>query len=375
MAARKRKSPDKRRPAKKPGLASTMLVTTGGVFARTISRNPKAVFGFAGFAVLFSFVAANALWYQPGGHPSPFLATRDPEHPNALTGYRRPAQVHPDDVTTFRIERASDKPADKPAAPAQVVQAAPPAVVPPAANQPAAALPQPPALANAATPSADSAHVLIAAVQHELARRGLYDGAEDGVTGPRTQSAILFFEESAGLAQTGEASAELLAALKAEPRPAAAPAVAQRPQIAPQPLPKPAAEVAKSQPRPAPVPQPARPIPVSVKAEDPVAAAIRDAERKPSMIPPANIPTGNIPAAASRPGTQVASRSPVPATNMVLQIQRGLSNIAYSDVEIDGVAGLQTKEAIRRFERHYRLPETGEPNPMVLNKLKAIGAL
>ncbi len=46
-----------------------------------------------------------------------------------------------------------------------------------------------------------------------------------------------------------------------------------------------------------------------------------------------------------------------------MSIQRGLSNIAYADVTIDGVAGEQTRAAIRHFERHYRLPETGEPNP------------
>ena len=59
----------------------------------------------------------------------------------------------------------------------------------------------------------------------------------------------------------------------------------------------------------------------------------------------------------------------------MIQIQRGLSNIAYTDISVDGVAGAQTKAAIRRFEKHYRLPETGEPNELVLKKLKSIGAL
>ncbi|MFN7103772.1 MAG: peptidoglycan-binding domain-containing protein, partial [Pseudorhizobium sp.] len=63
------------------------------------------------------------------------------------------------------------------------------------------------------------------------------------------------------------------------------------------------------------------------------------------------------------------------SATLVLQIQRGLANIAYSDITVDGVAGAQTKAAIRRFEKHYRLPETGEPNEMVLKKLKSIGAL
>jgi len=42
---------------------------------------------------------------------------------------------------------------------------------------------------------------------------------------------------------------------------------------------------------------------------------------------------------------------------------------------VDGVASDQTKAAIRRFQKHYRLPETGEPDVAVLKKLKSIGAL
>jgi peptidoglycan hydrolase-like protein with peptidoglycan-binding domain len=92
------------------------------------------------------------------------------------------------------------------------------------------------------------------------------------------------------------------------------------------------------------------------------------------MMPPAEIPGARRAAAA--PVQAAARRSdPLPASQMVLQIQKGLSNIAYTDVEIDGVAGTQTKAAIRRFQKHYRLPETGEPDEVVLQKLKAIGAL
>jgi peptidoglycan hydrolase-like protein with peptidoglycan-binding domain len=49
--------------------------------------------------------------------------------------------------------------------------------------------------------------------------------------------------------------------------------------------------------------------------------------------------------------------------------------MAYKDVTVDGVPGEQTRAAIRRFERHYQLPETGEPSAAVLKKLKSIGAL
>ena len=58
-----------------------------------------------------------------------------------------------------------------------------------------------------------------------------------------------------------------------------------------------------------------------------------------------------------------------------MDIQRGLSNIAYTDVKVDGVIGKQTTTAIADFQRHYRLPVTGQPDKLVLQKLREIGAL
>ena len=60
--------------------------------------------------------------------------------------------------------------------------------------------------------------------------------------------------------------------------------------------------------------------------------------------------------------------------DMVRRIQIGLSQSAYPHIEVDGMAGKQTREAIAQFEKHYRLPITGLPNQQVLDKLKSIGA-
>ncbi|MBB3608809.1 peptidoglycan-binding domain-containing protein [Rhizobium sp. BK602] len=105
-----------------------------------------------------------------------------------------------------------------------------------------------------------------------------------------------------------------------------------------------------------------RPVNVSADASaiDPVAAAIRSAEKD---------------VGKSRAAPKSAPNDAVNTVNMVMQIQKGLSNIAYSNVSVDGVAGEQTKAAIRRFQKHYRLPETGEPDMAVLKKLQDIGAL
>lgn len=61
----------------------------------------------------------------------------------------------------------------------------------------------------------DEANMLVREVQSELARRGLYDGPEDGIFGPRTEAAIFDFEIGAGLKPTGRPNPQLLAAMRA----------------------------------------------------------------------------------------------------------------------------------------------------------------
>lgn len=307
MASRKRKSPEKKPVRKAPGIISLAVAAIG----REIVKHPRLVGGCSAFVVVFGFVAANALWYQPGVHPSPLLRTRDAEDRNGIAGYRVASPLDQSgDVTTFRIERAGDGPAD------------PSSTAAPQAGNPAAE--------QAALPPASP---LVAEIQHELSRRGLYDGKADGVPGPRTTAAILFFEETVGMEQTGEPSSRVLSALKIDGA-----------SVAAIPRERPSGD--------------ANGAGVSI---DPVAAAIRSADKL---------------SATATPRAQPVSMTAKPVTNqLVAEIQQGLVNIAYADVTVDGVAGQQTRTAIRHFEKHYRLPETGEPSEAVLKKLKSIGAL
>ncbi|WEX87699.1 peptidoglycan-binding protein [Sinorhizobium garamanticum] len=316
MAPRKRKQPERERAARnRPGLALRGLAVAarGLAFAgRMMARHPVSAGGSAAFVVVFSFVAANAMWYQHGAHPSPLLRTRVPlvgpevaERLAAANG----EPVEPRNVTTFVIEREgaerSENVADATAAQGELSKQA----------------------KNAWSTHAATS-TLIADVQRELARLGLYDGAPDGRTGPKTSAAILRFEKQAGRMQSGEASDELLQALRATDDTGLAVATpGDRPYSDPKAAP---AEV------------------------DPVAAAIRTAEDDRTLLPRADIPA---------------------SSEMVVSIQKGLSNLAYADIVVDGVAGDQTRAAIRHFEKHYRLPQTGEPNAKVLKKLKEIGAL
>ena len=87
-------------PPRRPNIVITGLVALGGLAA----RNPTLIGGTCAFIVVFSFVAANALWYQPGGHPAPFLKMRSADNSLGFTATR----PEPHDVTTFVIERAEE---------------------------------------------------------------------------------------------------------------------------------------------------------------------------------------------------------------------------------------------------------------------------
>ncbi|PKA40323.1 peptidoglycan-binding protein [Rhizobium sullae] len=309
MAARKRKSPKGRRGRQQPGLLLTGAAALGGVgmtgasaLGGVIARNPSVAGGTTAFIVIFSFVAANALWYQPGTHPHPFFRTRDVLSPFSI-GRPTVEEPHPNEVTTFKIERPGDEGA------AATTNATPPAAA-----------------------TGEQPSQLVMDIQQELIRRGLYNGTADGIIGPRTTAAILFFEETVGMPQSGNATPDVLAALRTD----------------------------SIGPLTVPAEKPREDVTSKASAEDPVAAAIRSAEKQiktapaaPKQVPPPELTNADL----------------------VLKIQKGLSNMAYANVGVDGVAGEQTRTAIRRFQKHYNLPETGEPNEAVLKKLKEIGAI
>lgn len=179
----KRKSPDTgasrgggtrgRKPAQ-PSRARRMLMASGAL----IARHPRTLGGLVVFGVVFSFIAANALWYQPRRHPAPFLATR------AALDQSRTANaedaIEPG-VTVFRIEREADRKPEEGARPSELVRR----------------------------------------IQAGLAARNAYDGPIDGLNGPRTEAAIGFFEQSEEMEVTGapsEAILDRLAALAAAER-------------------------------------------------------------------------------------------------------------------------------------------------------------
>jgi peptidoglycan hydrolase-like protein with peptidoglycan-binding domain len=79
------------------------------------------------------------------------------------------------------------------------------------------------------------------------------------------------------------------------------------------------------------------------------------------------------PTPAPRPVvTQVAGPAVMPQDD-VLKIQAGLKAFGHDSIEIDGKLGLKTKSAIREFQSLFGLPVTGEPNDVLLAKMREIG--
>ncbi len=146
------------------------------------------------------------------------FAFQNGNRPNLMFGFQIPAGL------SNRISMAPpDPPAPVPAAAPAAVR--PAAVAPPA---PAVAAPAPPAappqsitaLLNGTAPAPTAPRPpqpLVADVQRELAKRGLYDGPADGRTGPKTEAAIRAYEQSARLRVSGEASEALLAQMRRSP--------------------------------------------------------------------------------------------------------------------------------------------------------------
>ena len=322
-----------------------------------IAAYPSIAGGSAAFAVIFGFVSINALFYQSGRHPAPILPTRGavPETQQIAVApddglIRQAIEASPErEVSTFKIERAEENPqtasipvpSHRPETGAQVASQ----TVPVAGNEEAVHT----------KPAPDP---VLSAIQKELKRKGFYGGDVDGLMGPMSAAAITNWQRKAGMEIDGKPSARVLESLKIGGRPdsivkrveppvtvpAAAPAPAKKPNV------ERSAEM-----RPKPSVQPAAPTPSQPVAES--EPTLRDL-----INASANKSPEAIPAVAG-------------GDEMVRKIQAGLGNIAYADIAVDGYAGEQTKNAIRAFEKHYRLPVTGEPNDAVLNKLKEIGAL
>lgn len=197
MAARSARSPERRRHREDD--------ESEGV-ADFLFRHRGVVGGVTAFVVAFSYVGANAIWYQPHAHGSALFSTRGPNltRPQPATGEDAGARLP---ETVFRLENAEG-------AQAAVPQPAPSRM---------ASLPAPEEAGTRAEPDqqarpAPVGDPVIAEVQGILAELNLYQGEVDGLTGPQTRTAIESYRKIVGLAVSTDIDDQLLSQLGARSR-------------------------------------------------------------------------------------------------------------------------------------------------------------
>jgi peptidoglycan hydrolase-like protein with peptidoglycan-binding domain len=156
-------------------LLSLARMRLGACLGRTVCRHPIDMLGLLVLAGAGLLILGNALYMQAGAHPSPM---RSP-----VSQVRAVPQLA---VVARPDQTGSFAPLPKPA-------------VEPSATQ---------------TIAADrNRGQLLTEIQRQLGRRGFYEGAVDGIYGPRMDAAIRDFEQAAGLRAGGEPSEHLLRAI------------------------------------------------------------------------------------------------------------------------------------------------------------------
>jgi peptidoglycan hydrolase-like protein with peptidoglycan-binding domain len=248
------------------------------------------IIGLAVIAVGSGAIVVNALVMQSGPHPAPFggPAVMIAAEPKPVAAPKATASAKTPDLT------GSLTPPQPVARPASLATPAAAAAAPAAAE-----------------PELRTRTQLIADLQRELQRLGVYDGALDGVSGPRTEAAIRDIEQVLGWAETGAPSEKLLAALR----------------------------------RPDGKGTPAASRPASAQLAATQAVAIQ------------------APTAAS----QIDSR--------LQAVQRALASLGYGPIRPDGRPGSATRAAVQRFERDRNLPVTGEISSRLVRELAAVSGM
>jgi peptidoglycan hydrolase-like protein with peptidoglycan-binding domain len=170
----------------------------------------------------------------------------------------------------------------------------------------------------------------VKAIQQALVDLNLLRGKPDGDIGPVTRDAIKDFQRSANLAETGEPTKDVYAALQET--------IARRA--------------------------------AGSKAESATAAMAKPGPGQPSaaaMIDPAE--------PKAEPPKAEPNAWPATTVEQVRAIQRLLRELSFSREEPDGVAGPLTSAAIREYQASVGLPQTGEPTKEVFDSLKEMRKL
>lgn len=201
---------------------------------------------------------------------------------------------------------------------------------------------------------------LVRDIQVELRRLGMYGGLLDGLNGPATERGVRAYQRARGLPETGDIDTALLARLAMDT----------------------GADVDNLPPLPPLPPQTApghsssgQPSPTASSASNPSTGSVRTTR----VTPPVPSPSAPRAQTVSAP----ANAGPVPPASVggnalsgdrarIARLQAALSEMGYGPISVDGFAGEQTANAIRRFELDRGLAITGALGPMVEQEVEKV---
>lgn len=219
-----------------------------------------------GFGAMSSLIAVNAAFLQDSKHPSPILATRTSQDQLDSSALVRATQ---------RLKRQE----------------------------------------------------LVAEVQRELRRLGVYPGSLDGQFGPATERAVRAYQRQRGMSETGQVTEALLARLTMDFESLAAPT--NTTSIA--------------------------------RAEVPIPRA------SPEEIEALTQRTSNLTQVSGQTGAQTAA-----ITERIKRLQKTLADLGYGPLTIDGIPGGETASAIAAFQRDNALKVDGQMSEALFSRLAVI---
>jgi hypothetical protein len=303
-----------------------------------VARNPVVAGGATAFLVTLGFVASNAIWYQPQAHDGVFFKTR-------------PEQV-------FRAVAKDESEAARRitgnSAPQETVRQI--ANTTPEQNQPQSVATFPdttvdggdlPALA----PNGDKQ---VAILQYNLKQLGFYSGNVDGLTGPQTRAALEQWQSVQAKLAPEQAPVQTVIAKPVENKMTIAEAIS---------VAVPEARPEHSSARSVPVAE-KRPAPIMVRTEEkPVVQSVRTQPQQQER-------TASVEPVAAR-----ASGGQAVTAEELVRIQAGLKAFGNDMVVVDGVPGKTTEDAIREFQKLFRLNVSGKPDSELIGKMREIGLI
>lgn len=201
---------------------------------------------------------------------------------------------------------------------------------------------------------------LVRDIQVELRRLGMYGGLLDGLNGPATERGVRAYQRARGLPETGDIDTALLARLAMDT----------------------GADVDNLPPLPPLPPQTApghsssgQPSPTASSASNPSTGSVRTTRVTPPVPSPSAPRAQTVSApvnAGPVPPASVGSNALSGDRARIARLQAALSEMGYGPISVDGFAGEQTANAIRRFELDRGLAITGALGPMVEQEVEKV---